>query len=113
MGIVGAWKLTLETPFGTQTPTLRIEADGTGGLMSPIGEAPLSDLQLTEDTAEFNASVPTPWAICRSASASRPAATRWPASSHHRSALLISPAFGRLEISSVSSIKAAMRSRVG
>jgi hypothetical protein len=60
MGIVGAWKLTLETPFGTQTPTLRIEADGTGGLMSPIGEAPLSDLQLTDDTAEFNASVPTP-----------------------------------------------------
>ena len=60
MGIVGTWKLTLETPFGVQTPTLRIEADGTGGLGSPIGEAPLSDLRVYEDTAEFNANVPTP-----------------------------------------------------
>jgi hypothetical protein len=60
MGIVGTWKLTLETPFGVQTPSLRIEADGTGGLISPIGEAPLSDLTVTEDTAEFKANVPTP-----------------------------------------------------
>jgi hypothetical protein len=60
MGIVGTWKLTLETPFGVQTPSLRIEADGTGGLLSPIGEAPLSDLTVTEDTAEFSANVPTP-----------------------------------------------------
>ncbi|WP_298427945.1 hypothetical protein [Rhodoblastus sp.] len=60
MGIVGTWKLTLETPFGVQTPSLRINADGTGGLISPIGEAPLNDLQVTEDTAEFTAHVPTP-----------------------------------------------------
>jgi hypothetical protein len=60
MSIVGVWKLTLQTPFGVQTPSLRIEADGTGGLISPIGEAPLSNLQVTGDTAEFTASVPTP-----------------------------------------------------
>ncbi len=60
MSIVGTWKLTLETPFGVQTPSLRIDADGTGGLISPIGEAPLSDLNVTEDTAEFSANVPTP-----------------------------------------------------
>jgi hypothetical protein len=60
MGIVGRWKLTLETPFGVQTPTLRIEADGAGGLGSHAGEVPLDGLQVTGDTAEFSAKVPTP-----------------------------------------------------
>jgi hypothetical protein len=60
MSIAGTWKLTLETPFGVQTPSLRIDADGTGALISQIGEAPLSDLTVTEDTAEFTANVPTP-----------------------------------------------------
>jgi len=60
MSIVGAWKLTLETPFGVQTPSMRIDADGTGALITLIGEAPLTDLQVTEDTAEFTANVPTP-----------------------------------------------------
>ncbi len=60
MSIVGAWKLTLETPFGVQTPSLRVDADGTGALITPIGEAPITDLQVTEDTAEFTANVPTP-----------------------------------------------------
>jgi hypothetical protein len=60
MAIVGTWKLSLETPFGVQTPSLRINADGTGGLISPIGEAPLNELVLEDDTAEFSASVPTP-----------------------------------------------------
>jgi hypothetical protein len=60
MAIAGLWKLTLETPFGVQTPSLRIGADGTGGLVTPIGEAPLNDLKLTDDTADFTANVPTP-----------------------------------------------------
>ncbi|MGO8739841.1 hypothetical protein [Rhodoblastus sp.] len=60
MAIVGIWKLTLHTPFGVQTPSLRINTDGTGGLISLIGEAPLHDLQVTEDSAEFTAHVPTP-----------------------------------------------------
>jgi hypothetical protein len=60
MGIAGTWKLTLETPFGVQTPSLRIDADGTGALISAIGEAPLGDLKVTDDTAEFTANVPTP-----------------------------------------------------
>jgi hypothetical protein len=60
MAIVGTWKLTLDTPFGVQTPSLRIDADGTGALISPIGEAPLSNLTVTEDTAEFSSGVPTP-----------------------------------------------------
>jgi hypothetical protein len=60
MAIIGTWKLSLETPFGVQTPSLRINADGTGGLISPIGEAPLNELVLEDDTAEFSASVPTP-----------------------------------------------------
>ncbi|MCW2317045.1 hypothetical protein M2322_002599 [Rhodoblastus acidophilus] len=60
MAIVGSWKLTLETPFGVQTPTLRIEADGSGGLGSSAGEVPLTDLQVAGDSAEFRAKVPTP-----------------------------------------------------
>jgi hypothetical protein len=60
MAIIGTWKLTLETPFGVQTPSMRIESDGTGAMISPMGEVPLNDLILTEDTAEFTANVPTP-----------------------------------------------------
>jgi hypothetical protein len=60
MAIVGTWKLTLETPFGVQTPGLRINSDGSGAMISPLGEVPLSDLQLFGDAAEFSAEVPTP-----------------------------------------------------
>ncbi len=60
MAITGTWKLTLETPFGVQTPSLRIEAGGTGAMISPMGEVPLNDLKVTDDTAEFTANVPTP-----------------------------------------------------
>lgn len=60
MAIVGSWKLTMETPFGVQTPTLRIEADGSGGLGSSAGEVPLTDLHVAGDNAEFHAKVPTP-----------------------------------------------------
>jgi hypothetical protein len=60
MSIVGSWKLTLETPFGVQTPTLRIGPDGAGGLGSHAGEVPLTDLQISGDSAEFHAKVPTP-----------------------------------------------------
>jgi hypothetical protein len=60
MAIVGTWNLTLETPFGVQTPSLRIDADGAGAMISPLGEVPLGDLQVTGDSAEFSAQVPTP-----------------------------------------------------
>lgn len=60
MGIVGTWKLTLNTPFGVQSPLLRIAPDGTSELGSQAGEVPLADLQLTATTAEFSARVPTP-----------------------------------------------------
>jgi hypothetical protein len=60
MAIVGTWKLTMQTPFGLQTPSLRIAADGTGGLGSSLGEVPLTNLQVTGDSAEFSAQVPTP-----------------------------------------------------
>jgi hypothetical protein len=60
MAIVGTWKLTLQTPFGLQTPTLRIAADGSGTLGSYAGVVPLIGLQVAGDTAEFSANVPTP-----------------------------------------------------
>ena len=60
MAIVGTWNLTLETPFGVQTPALRINADGTGAMITPLGEVPLSDLQVAGESAEFSAQVPTP-----------------------------------------------------
>ncbi len=60
MSIVGTWKLTLETPFGVQTPSLRIDAGGTGAMISPLGEVPLDNLQVTGDSAEFSAQIPTP-----------------------------------------------------
>jgi hypothetical protein len=60
MGIIGTWKLSMNTPFGMQTPSLRIAPDGSGVLGSQAGEVPLKDLQVTANSAEFSARVPTP-----------------------------------------------------
>jgi hypothetical protein len=60
MAITGDWKLTLQTPFGVQTPTLRIKADGSAAMVSPLGEIPVLNLKLGDDTAEFTANIPTP-----------------------------------------------------
>ncbi len=59
MAIDGSWNLTLETPFGTQTPTLRI-AQGASALIAEGVEIPLQNLTVTGDKAEFVAAVPTP-----------------------------------------------------
>ena len=32
MPVTGKWKLTINTPMGTQTPTLTINEDGTGSI---------------------------------------------------------------------------------
>ncbi len=60
MSIVGSWKLTMQTPFGVQTPTLVINEDNSGQLEGSNGAAPLEELAVDGSTASFSADIPTP-----------------------------------------------------
>jgi len=62
MSVAGNWKLTMQTPFGQQTPTLKINEEGgySGTLESPAGVAELEDLKVEGDNMSFTAKVATP-----------------------------------------------------
>lgn len=61
MSIAGNWKLTMNTPFGVQTPTLSIDtANNSGVLSGATGDAELEDLKIEGSKASFTAKVATP-----------------------------------------------------
>jgi len=63
MSVAGNWKLTMNTPFGVQTPLLRIdEKNGgySGTLTGETGTAPLEALTVDANTVSFSAKVSTP-----------------------------------------------------
>lgn len=61
MSIAGNWKLTMNTPFGVQTPTLSLDAANNSGTLSgATGDAALEDVKIEGDKASFSAKVETP-----------------------------------------------------
>ena len=63
MSVIGTWKLTMETPFGVQTPSLAIKHDGgthSGTLTGSAGTTPLEGLKVDGMAMSFSAKVPTP-----------------------------------------------------
>jgi len=49
---VGSWNMTIETPLGTQTPTLVVSGDATAlsaTMISPDGELELTEIAWAED----------------------------------------------------------------
>jgi hypothetical protein len=63
MSIVGNWKLTMETPFGVQTPSLAIMQDAdthSGTLTGDAGTTPLEQLKVDGMSMSFSAMVSTP-----------------------------------------------------
>jgi len=61
MSIGGTWKLTMNTPFGVQTPTLTIDVESNSGKLSAAtGDVELEDLKIEGNTASFTAKVSTP-----------------------------------------------------
>lgn len=61
MSVAGNWKLTMNTPFGVQTPTLSIDAaNNTGTLSAATGDAELEELKIDGDNVSFTAKVDTP-----------------------------------------------------
>ena len=51
---VGSWNMTIETPIGTQTPTINVTGDASGlmiGMASPDGEVAATDVTFGEDGA--------------------------------------------------------------
>jgi hypothetical protein len=51
---VGTWKLKVSTPMGQQTPTLTLNADGSGKLEGPLGKASFTDGTVNGDEAKFS-----------------------------------------------------------
>lgn len=63
MSVIGNWKLTMETPFGVQTPSLAITQDAdthSGTLTGNAGATPLEQLQVDGMSVSFTAMVATP-----------------------------------------------------
>lgn len=63
MSVVGNWKLTMETPFGVQTPSLAIKDDAgthSGTLTGNAGATPLEQLKVDGMSVSFSAMVSTP-----------------------------------------------------
>lgn len=63
MSVAGSWKLTMDTPFGVQTPLLEIKQDGgsdSGTLTGDAGSTPLEGLKIDGASVSFSAKVSTP-----------------------------------------------------
>ena len=56
MPVTGKWKLTINTPMGTQTPTLTVNADGTGSLEGARGTQTVSDLKVDGENVSYTVS---------------------------------------------------------
>ena len=51
---VGSWNMSIETPLGTQTPTINVTGDASGlmaAMVSPEGEVAATDVTFGEDGA--------------------------------------------------------------
>lgn len=53
MSIIGSWKLSISTPMGTQTPTLTINADGTGSIASERGTQAIKDIVIDGESIAY------------------------------------------------------------
>ena len=63
MSVAGNWKLTMETPFGVQTPLLAIKNDNkvySGTLTGTAGTTDLENLKVEGMSLSFTAKVATP-----------------------------------------------------
>jgi hypothetical protein len=63
MSVPGNWKLTMNTPFGVQTPLLTIKNENnsySGALAGANGTAPLEGLKVDGASVSFSAKVSTP-----------------------------------------------------
>ncbi len=63
MSVAGSWKLTMDTPFGVQTPLLAIKEENgaySGTLTGATGEAVLDELKVEAATLSFTATAKTP-----------------------------------------------------
>ena len=52
MSAAGAWKLTINTPMGTQTPTLTLTEEG--GKLSGSMDSPMGSVEFSDGTVEGN-----------------------------------------------------------
>jgi hypothetical protein len=53
MPVIGKWQLTINTPMGTQTPVLTVNADGTGSLDGQRGSQNIQDLKIEGESVSY------------------------------------------------------------
>jgi hypothetical protein len=54
MAVTGKWQLTINSPMGTQTPILTVNADGTGSLDGQRGSQAVNDLKIDGESISYN-----------------------------------------------------------
>jgi hypothetical protein len=59
MSAIGTWNLTMNSPLGAQTATLKVE-DAGGSLTGKGAPSPLEALKVDGDTVAFSADADTP-----------------------------------------------------
>lgn len=63
MSVTGTWKLTMNTPFGVQTPLLEVKQEGNsygGTLTGGTGPSPLEEVSVDGSQLSFKTKVATP-----------------------------------------------------
>jgi len=63
MSVLGNWKLTMNTPMGTQTPTIIISEEGEdykGTMDGPMGTVDLEEISIDGSSFGFKAEVDSP-----------------------------------------------------
>jgi hypothetical protein len=53
MPVIGKWQLTINSPMGTQTPILTVNADGTGSLDGARGSQSVQDLKVDGESVSY------------------------------------------------------------
>ena len=54
MPVTGKWNLTINSPMGTQTPTLTVNADGTGMLEGQRGTQAVNELKIEGESLSYS-----------------------------------------------------------
>lgn len=60
MSAAGKWTMTMQTPMGVQTPEITLRDDGTGVMLSPLGQVDLTQVVFDGANVTFSAEMHSP-----------------------------------------------------
>lgn len=60
MSAAGKWMMSMQTPMGLQTPEITLRDDGTGVMVSPMGEIDITQVVFEGSNVTFSAAMHSP-----------------------------------------------------